>query len=681
MFKAGKIRGFLILISLFIYTMIASGQISTTGLKNKAKEEFDAENYSNAFELYIDLMERYPKDGLLNYYTGICLFKMDKDIPRSIELLNYASSKPQVPEDVFYYLGLAYKKNYQFREAKLAFQKYMDVASRSEIKRLQPDLEIMTADHARSLSLEYNPFEILATSLFTFSDTSYIKQVRGKGGTLTRKPGELLHKNENKDELTALMFLPKNTQKGDYLYTSGYSRARQKDSDLFRLKKGGRSNYGDEKELETLNTDYDEILPYYDPVGNDLYFASRGHNSMGGFDVFKSHYDRDRNEWGEPVNLGFPINSPDNEYFAMPGPDLGTMLLITDRQGLDTMLTVYKLILQEPKKSLASADNEELKRIGNLGGISAIPAIIDIKEDEQKDLSLKSDEQKPEINSEKREDDLAAENEKNIAFALNYQKKADSLSILAKEKRIEVRSMPNPGDRWAWQTQIIEWEKKAREYSDKANSTFAMIENSQASEKRNKNNVPETIERDKEINDITVYRYREKEIKNDAKKDEKLTPNNSIGEHTMDAENGPDTRSFQRKNEPGELTSPSLSREKTSENHFRILDESPYHSGNPFTSDIEIPNGAFYRIQLGVFSKKITFDTFSGISPITTETIPERSLTRYYAGKFSSYDKARDALSKVKAQGFGDAYIVSWYNGEKISLSKVTELEKRDKGY
>jgi len=48
--------------------------------------------------------------------------------------------------------------------------------------------------------------------------------------------------------------------------------------------------------------------------GRTLYFSSRGHNTMGGYDVFKSVKD-DLGEWTNPVNLGYPINTPDDELF------------------------------------------------------------------------------------------------------------------------------------------------------------------------------------------------------------------------------------------------------------------------------------------------------------------------------------------------------------------------------
>lgn len=63
---------------------------------------------------------------------------------------------------------------------------------------------------------------------------------------------------------------------------------------------------------DNINTKYDEDFPNFSPDGNALYFASAGHNSMGGFDIFRSDYDKANNKWSEPVNLGFPINTTDD---------------------------------------------------------------------------------------------------------------------------------------------------------------------------------------------------------------------------------------------------------------------------------------------------------------------------------------------------------------------------------
>ena len=62
-----------------------------------------------------------------------------------------------------------------------------------------------------------------------------------------------------------------------------------------------------------INSDYDEDSPYLTPDGKTLYFSSRGHTAVGGYDVFKSNYDLNSGRWTHPQNLGYPINTIDNE--------------------------------------------------------------------------------------------------------------------------------------------------------------------------------------------------------------------------------------------------------------------------------------------------------------------------------------------------------------------------------
>ena len=62
----------------------------------------------------------------------------------------------------------------------------------------------------------------------------------------------------------------------------------------------------------TINTKYDEERLYIHPNGKTIFFSSKGHNSMGGYDIFLSELD-ENGEWGKPENLGYPINGPDDE--------------------------------------------------------------------------------------------------------------------------------------------------------------------------------------------------------------------------------------------------------------------------------------------------------------------------------------------------------------------------------
>lgn len=66
----------------------------------------------------------------------------------------------------------------------------------------------------------------------------------------------------------------------------------------------------------TINTPYDEEGVFMHPDGKTLYFSSKGHNSIGGYDVFYSILNN--GQWSEPENMGIPINTPGDEaYFQM----------------------------------------------------------------------------------------------------------------------------------------------------------------------------------------------------------------------------------------------------------------------------------------------------------------------------------------------------------------------------
>ena len=68
---------------------------------------------------------------------------------------------------------------------------------------------------------------------------------------------------------------------------------------------------------EMINTPYDEEGVFAHPDGKTLFFSSQGHDNMGGYDIFKSVKDNN-GKWSEPVNLGYPLNSADDDvYFVM----------------------------------------------------------------------------------------------------------------------------------------------------------------------------------------------------------------------------------------------------------------------------------------------------------------------------------------------------------------------------
>ncbi|MBX9852625.1 MAG: OmpA family protein [Cytophagaceae bacterium] len=99
-----------------------------------------------------------------------------------------------------------------------------------------------------------------------------------------------------------------------YFATNHYKKVG--DLDIYYITKNDDGTWSEPKELQgKINTSEDEDAPFVSADGKTLYFSSRGHKNMGGFDVFKSTKDSATGNWSPPVNLGYPINTPDDDVY------------------------------------------------------------------------------------------------------------------------------------------------------------------------------------------------------------------------------------------------------------------------------------------------------------------------------------------------------------------------------
>jgi outer membrane protein OmpA-like peptidoglycan-associated protein len=106
-----------------------------------------------------------------------------------------------------------------------------------------------------------------------------------------------------------------------------------------------------------INTPYNEEAVFISPDGNTLYFSSKGHNTMGGFDVFRSERN-DFGEWSPAVNMGYPVNSPDDDIFYKITPDSRYAFYSANRMGGHGGKDIYRLVfLGEEKEMLMSTED------------------------------------------------------------------------------------------------------------------------------------------------------------------------------------------------------------------------------------------------------------------------------------------------------------------------------------
>ena len=107
----------------------------------------------------------------------------------------------------------------------------------------------------------------------------------------------------------------------------------------------------------SLNTKYGEEGVFIHPDGKTIYFSSKGHSTMGGYDIFKSTFENGK--WGEPVNMGYPINGPDDDVFFVISGSGNHGYFASSKQGGYGDKDIYRITFLGPEKPpvLMNEDN------------------------------------------------------------------------------------------------------------------------------------------------------------------------------------------------------------------------------------------------------------------------------------------------------------------------------------
>ena len=108
---------------------------------------------------------------------------------------------------------------------------------------------------------------------------------------------------------------------------------RSGNADIYRSFRNSDGTWGEPQNLgEPVNTGGTEMAPFLHPDGRTLYFSSDTHIGMGGFDLFMSRRGED-GQWQPPVNLGYPINTPSDEINFFVAADGRTAFISSQREG------------------------------------------------------------------------------------------------------------------------------------------------------------------------------------------------------------------------------------------------------------------------------------------------------------------------------------------------------------
>ncbi|HBW86310.1 MAG TPA: hypothetical protein DEF82_06090, partial [Crocinitomicaceae bacterium] len=150
-----------------------------------------------------------------------------------------------------------------------------------------------------------------------------------------------------------------------YRIFASYSGKKETGLDIFIQIKNVNEEWGEIRKIPLINTLKDENYPFYDDSTKTLYFASTGHSSFGGYDIFKVPYDWKANTVGEIENIGFPYNTPSDDYLYVPDYGLNSAYFTSNRNGELMNVEVFTVSLAPANNPLIASKGRWVDEVEN----------------------------------------------------------------------------------------------------------------------------------------------------------------------------------------------------------------------------------------------------------------------------------------------------------------------------
>ena len=318
--------------------------------KNKqleiANKAFQRKDYINTIALYSTLLEEDNENAMYNYRKGVAIFYADENKLNALPYLKKALTSTETPANTYYLIGQSYHLSGVFSKAINSYKSFQSKSTPRGIKGIDiPHLIDNCTNGNQLIGKQFDMHLINKTAIINNEIVNaYPSNLLGE--KMKEKTAFFKSSLDKKKTEKILMF---ETDYSETIQPSYGVDEKRKDKDLYINLKKGKDFWGIPHSLGgKINTTYDENYPYVTPDGKTMYFSSKGHNSVGGYDIFISKRNSHKDYWGEAKNLGYPINSPYDDILYVPSLDDKTAKFSSNRRSLDGSYSLYEI--ETPKK-------------------------------------------------------------------------------------------------------------------------------------------------------------------------------------------------------------------------------------------------------------------------------------------------------------------------------------------
>ena len=344
-------------VSLKIHNMLLVVALLTTFISFTQTEDevrvnadalFKNKEYVEATPLYLRLLSLQPRSYDYSYKYGTCLLFNSDSKQDAIRYLSYAVKSPAPIPEASFFLGKAYHLNYQFNDAISEYKNYIAKAGNKGAYFAESNRNIAMCENGKNLLTTLTDVIVRKRTEIKQDDFFRLYDLAEIGGSIITAV-DFQTKNDKKYNHKPIVHLAPNMEN---VYFSSYGEGDNLDIYVARKLPGGK--FGVPQKLNgAVNTPFDEDFPYMHPNGTELYFSSKGHNSMGGYDIFKAKFNADNNTFEDVINVDFSISSPDDDLLYVVDKDNKNAYFSSRRQSQDGKIVVYKVAVERIPIQLA----------------------------------------------------------------------------------------------------------------------------------------------------------------------------------------------------------------------------------------------------------------------------------------------------------------------------------------
>lgn len=338
-----KTYGFLFFI-IFSFNLNGQENFKNEGERIKyANNLFEEQKFIEA-EPHMSNFLSNKNNSEYNFKYGVCVLFKYADKSKSIPYLKKAIKDPEVDPRAYFYLGRVYHFNYLFQDALNQYKKYKSLANSKQAKSLNLEMYINMSENGQSLMKNLSDIVVIDKKTTSVDKFNYSYDLKDIGGRILVTE-EFQTKIDKKKNHKSIIYFPPLNQ--DILFYSSYGEVGDNGLDIYFKKRLSGGGWSSPKILpENINSPYDEDFPFLNSNGTTFYFSSMGHNSMGGYDIFRCNYDATTNDFGPISNLDYKINSTDDDILYLVDKNNKNAIFSSKRSSEGGMIDVYNVKVQ-----------------------------------------------------------------------------------------------------------------------------------------------------------------------------------------------------------------------------------------------------------------------------------------------------------------------------------------------